>query len=267
MRAWVVSMSGHVTTHRRWRSRLLAMVLLAGVIVVLGGLGQPSKGQEKAEGEGVGVLYPADGCVLEGEVTAILAVAPASKASPRVSVDGQTVDVERMPFSPAWGTRVTRIATTRPTQGNVAALLIDKSDKVMLVGAISLGAGRHVIEVGGAKVTVFRKTETGSESPQGWLVFHTHQKAKDKAEALACERCHRMSQSESGRVLGTARAPGSCETCHTEVALQLIHRHVMNSLSKCQTCHDPHGSSQAKLLTASQEYLCTRCHEGGHSKR
>jgi predicted CXXCH cytochrome family protein len=249
----------------------LPMVVVATVLVA-GGL--VSKGDERSPvaGNDVAVLYPRDGCIVEGDVTLIMVVAPASKPQPTVSVDGKPVGVERMAFSPIWITRLTRInpASFSP-QGNPAAtsLLKDKSDKVMLVAAVSLAEGRHVIDANGAKVNVFRKQAAGSPTaPEGWPVFHTHQAqtTKDSAEALACERCHTMSRADNGRVLGTVKVPGNCEECHTDVDLQLIHRHVLDSLSKCHTCHDPHGSTRAKLLVDDQEKLCTRCHEGGHSK-
>ncbi|MGE5609251.1 MAG: cytochrome c3 family protein [Bacillota bacterium] len=257
--------------HCRTLSHLLPF-LVVGVLLVSGGL--VSRGNEKSANvtNGVAVLYPADEGIVEGNVTLIMVVAPASKPQPTVSVDGKAVGVERMAFSSIWTTRLARISPASfAGQGNPAATLLlkDKSDKVMLVAAVSLDEGRHVIDADGTKVSVFRKQAAGSKAtPEGWSVFHTHQAqtTKDSAEALACERCHTMSRADSGRVLGTVKVPGSCEECHSDVDLQLIHRHVLDSLSKCHTCHDPHGSTRAKLLVDDQEKLCTRCHEGGHSK-
>ena len=76
-----------------------------------------------------------------------------------------------------------------------------------------------------------------------------------------------MDKSGPSRILGASKTPESCQPCHGEIDLQLTHRHVMDSLSKCYTCHDPHGGYGAMLLVDTPERLCIQCHEGGHSKR
>jgi DmsE family decaheme c-type cytochrome len=51
----------------------------------------------------------------------------------------------------------------------------------------------------------------------------------------------------------------SCVSCHTEKRGPYLWEHapVANS---CVTCHDPHGSSNDRMLVAKPPYLCQRCH-------
>jgi len=51
----------------------------------------------------------------------------------------------------------------------------------------------------------------------------------------------------------------SCTSCHQEKRGPFLWEHapVANS---CVTCHDPHGSSNDRMLVAKAPYLCQRCH-------
>ncbi len=68
-------------------------------------------------------------------------------------------------------------------------------------------------------------------------------------------------------MLGGVKTPEACHACHAEADLQLKHSHIMDMLSRCWTCHDPHGSTRPKLLVDEKKKLCSRCHEAGHSKK
>ena len=220
----------------------------------------------------VGVLYPPDDSVTQSELLLVMAIARSSDPQPRLTLDGKPLEVERVTFAPAWAFRDARLsATTRPAESHslaATALLKDKSDKVLLLASAKLSPGPHVIAAGTSQARIFcSQTADQSDAPKGSFLFHLHQPIKDATEALACDQCHTMTKDDSTRTLGLAMTPRSCQTCHEEVDLQLAHRHVLDSLNKCATCHDAHGSPRPKLLVNTQEILCTQCHESGHSKR
>ena len=174
-----------------------------------------------------------------------------------------------MTFAPTWAARDARLsATTRPAEWPGAGLLKEKSTKALYLSAAKLSPGKHVIAAGSSRVEVSSvPAATDAAALKGSAVFYMHQPIKEAAEAMACEKCHTMSGEAPARVLGLAKVPGACESCHEEVNIQLAHRHVLDSLRKCSSCHDPHGSTREKLLVGPPEKLCTQCHEGGHSKK
>jgi DmsE family decaheme c-type cytochrome len=51
----------------------------------------------------------------------------------------------------------------------------------------------------------------------------------------------------------------SCTSCHTEMRGPVVWEHAPVRES-CATCHDPHGSSNDRMLVVRQPMLCQRCH-------
>ena len=56
----------------------------------------------------------------------------------------------------------------------------------------------------------------------------------------------------------TQTVPELCAPCHDAFGKSVVHAPVKEG--SCTTCHDPHGSEQAKLLTAAPKELCSSCH-------
>jgi len=234
----------------------------------------PPQGAQGGPGNatpGAVVLYPPDGSVVNSELVLVMAVSPASRAEARLTLDGKALETERMGFAATWASRSGRLfPTSRPAESPSpgAVLLKDKSTSILLVGVAKLSPGRHVIGADGSEVKLHYSANADvASAPAGWPVYKAHPSPKEPADATACQKCHAMSEVEGRRALGLAKTPTSCEGCHDEIALQLAHRHVMDSLSKCQTCHESHGSVRVRLLTDTEQKLCTQCHEAGHSKR
>jgi DmsE family decaheme c-type cytochrome len=50
-------------------------------------------------------------------------------------------------------------------------------------------------------------------------------------------------------------------SCHTEKRGPFLFEHAAGRES-CITCHDPHGSTNDRLLVAKLPMLCQRCHIG-----
>lgn len=85
------------------------------------------------------------------------------------------------------------------------------------------------------------------------------------AAAEDCTTCHDVTIGEGGTTVELLDAePALCLLCHdeftaaVEVDLETPHFPVTES---CLTCHDPHGSDQARPLNAPLVELCGDCHD------
>jgi predicted CXXCH cytochrome family protein len=55
---------------------------------------------------------------------------------------------------------------------------------------------------------------------------------------------------------------GRCVECHREYAGPYLYPHEGSHRLACLSCHEPHGSTNPRLLThASSRELCFSCHE------
>jgi len=79
-----------------------------------------------------------------------------------------------------------------------------------------------------------------------------------------CSNCHESVAQPHPRAGAktfklTAEPPALCATCHEAPGGKSdVHPPVKDGL--CTTCHDPHASTEAKLLTAPLKELCETCH-------
>jgi predicted CXXCH cytochrome family protein len=74
-----------------------------------------------------------------------------------------------------------------------------------------------------------------------------------------CLACHRIQNLESATyVVLKPVKPIVCRECHD--ADQALHLHFPYSSAMCLRCHDPHGSSNPRLLRAKANDLCLECH-------
>ena len=71
-----------------------------------------------------------------------------------------------------------------------------------------------------------------------------------------------LAEPDSGSVLqvrvGSSIAE-SCTSCHTEMRGPVLWEHAPVR-ENCATCHDPHGSSNDRMLVVRMPMLCQRCH-------
>jgi predicted CXXCH cytochrome family protein len=80
-----------------------------------------------------------------------------------------------------------------------------------------------------------------------------------------CASCHDVQVTEAGTRMGLlTEAPDLCLTCHGDleaaVKLELKVPHATMA-DACITCHEPHASNLAHLLTAVPAELCGGCHD------
>jgi DmsE family decaheme c-type cytochrome len=81
-----------------------------------------------------------------------------------------------------------------------------------------------------------------------------------REDKMVCTSCHNVHGSANVKLLkvGTTVVE-SCVSCHTEKRGPVIWEHAPVAAS-CITCHDAHGSSNDRMLSAKQPFLCQRCH-------
>jgi predicted CXXCH cytochrome family protein len=84
------------------------------------------------------------------------------------------------------------------------------------------------------------------------------------ADGDACDSCHQSTatphpQKGTKTFALTQQPPALCADCH-DAAGTKKHVHPPLAEGDCTTCHDPHASSEAKLLTEPLGELCGLCH-------
>jgi predicted CXXCH cytochrome family protein len=215
-------------------------------------------------------MCPPDKAVVIAERVQLVVVTGLGSASPLITLDGQPINPARIELAEALamlGNRISASSTNRVQAAGFACavLLRDKSDKGLLLATLTLKPGAHVLEVAGASTRLFRSMTTNlSDAPKGWLLFHPHPPAHDTSQPMDCQSCHEVRVAEAKSLLGRAKVPQTCQQCHGEVELRLIHSHIMEPLANCRMCHNPHGTSRPSLLINDQDKLCSQCHEAGH---
>jgi predicted CXXCH cytochrome family protein len=136
----------------------------------------------------------------------------------------------------------------------------------MFVGCESChGPGSLHVQSGGGPNTIINP----AKSPQVCFQCHLDKQAEFNLPShhpvveghMSCGDCH---DPHKGNVIpggGTElNSPNdTCTKCHTAQAGPFVFEHEAMR-EGCITCHDPHGSVNARLLVARNATLCLRCH-------
>jgi DmsE family decaheme c-type cytochrome len=92
------------------------------------------------------------------------------------------------------------------------------------------------------------------------------QGSQHEARGLACTSCHSQhSSGEDTKLLIGDTQMETCGTCHRDKVAKLDrsgHMPVREGKMECSTCHNPHGSTNVRLLSTGDSVaeLCTSCH-------
>lgn len=80
--------------------------------------------------------------------------------------------------------------------------------------------------------------------------------------AMECVSCHPPHRVDSqARLDMPLNDQSSCVNCHSSKQGPFVFEHAPLDVNGCQTCHEPHGSSNARMLTRPQVHLlCLECH-------
>jgi DmsE family decaheme c-type cytochrome len=82
---------------------------------------------------------------------------------------------------------------------------------------------------------------------------------------VGCVSCHSMHAPKGPRQLKVATQPQLCATCHRDKVAKVDrsgHMPVREGKMQCSTCHNPHGSTNVRLLRMGDSIAeaCTSCH-------
>jgi len=90
--------------------------------------------------------------------------------------------------------------------------------------------------------------------------------SQHEARGLACTSCHSQHAAKSeAKLLKGSTEMETCGTCHREKVAKLDrsgHMPVREGKMECTTCHNPHGSTNERLLRKGDSIaeMCTSCH-------
>jgi predicted CXXCH cytochrome family protein len=86
-----------------------------------------------------------------------------------------------------------------------------------------------------------------------------HPVIEGKMNCVQCHDPHGMDIMRPAGGLAMARLNQSCAQCHREQTRPMVFEHEAMR-EGCTTCHNPHGSTNRKMLTQADANLCLRCH-------
>ncbi|MBO0722444.1 MAG: DmsE family decaheme c-type cytochrome [Blastocatellia bacterium] len=109
-----------------------------------------------------------------------------------------------------------------------------------------------------------------ASQPESCYQCHGDQKAsfarpfhhKVPEGGMKCSDCHNQHGGFANKQLRT-RADGGviCVKCHTDKAGPFVYEHAPVKIEGCQVCHNPHGSTNSRLLKRNAvRFLCLECH-------
>ncbi|MBI3665609.1 MAG: hypothetical protein HY236_05180 [Acidobacteria bacterium] len=127
----------------------------------------------------------------------------------------------------------------------------------VLAATISPATGLHELALvtsgGSQKSQFFVRTGSAAEPPDGWKAYRPHPPG-----ATGCDTCHAV---KNGSWAFRAQALSAvCFQCHDQKAFAEPHSHNERLLADCQSCHDPHGSTERFHLKLPRETACKQCH-------
>jgi DmsE family decaheme c-type cytochrome len=77
--------------------------------------------------------------------------------------------------------------------------------------------------------------------------------------AMTCTSCHAVHGSVTASLINHDSINDTCYSCHAEKRGPFLWEHAPVT-ENCLNCHDPHGSTRARMLRLNPPRLCQQCH-------
>lgn len=210
------------------------------------------------------LFYPTvlEGTNIKDQPLVIVGVTAKDAKAPEIMLDGKAV--KNMPlalaeFGADWAGYTTHFYGH--TEGKT---LGDLDRKQLFVASIPMvPPGDRTLSIDG-KEYKFKKVTAKDKTVKEAYSHHSPFKIANKTGILPfkCEECHKVTEEDGKKILGFAGTE-NCRHCHKDLS---NHKHDMETLAKCNMCHDPHASVISKRLLNEKDKLCTQCHEARTAK-
>jgi DmsE family decaheme c-type cytochrome len=134
------------------------------------------------------------------------------------------------------------------------------------------GPGKAHVDAGGDKTKIVNlKTLTPQRASETCVVCHDRSKhalwagSQHDQRNVGCITCHSVHSPKGAKQIKAASEPELCATCHRNIVNRLYrfnHMPVREDKLQCSSCHNPHGSTNTKLLKTGTtvDEACTSCH-------
>lgn len=93
------------------------------------------------------------------------------------------------------------------------------------------------------------------------LFRNAHMPLRPGEDKMSCSSCHNTHGTVSEALIAEVSTNESCYRCHAEKRGPFLWEHPPVN-EDCLSCHDPHGSTRARMLRVSLPRLCQQCHIG-----
>ena len=133
------------------------------------------------------------------------------------------------------------------------------------------GPGKAHAESGDAAQIVNFKTLKPQQASETCVTCHDRSRhalwsgSQHDQRNVGCVTCHSVHAPKGPKQIKAASEPELCATCHRNVVNKLHrvnHMPVREGKVQCSSCHNPHGSTNTKLLKTGTtvDESCTSCH-------
>ena len=134
------------------------------------------------------------------------------------------------------------------------------------------GPGKVHVDSGGEPDKIVNlKTITPQRASETCATCHDRTKhglwsgSQHDQRNVGCVTCHSVHTPKGPKQIKAASEPELCATCHRNVVNKLhrfAHMPVREGKIQCSSCHNPHGSTNTKLLKTGTtvDESCTSCH-------
>jgi DmsE family decaheme c-type cytochrome len=155
---------------------------------------------------------------------------------------------------------------TKKFHGATHGKLMAPGDNAKNIGCESChGPGSVHSKSGGALGTIVNP----GRSPETCFQCHVNLRGQFQqasthpvlAGQMSCSDCHEPHQGSARPESGTQLAVlnQTCTKCHAQQGGPFVFEHE-GLRDGCVTCHDPHGTANAKMLRVRNQNLCLQCH-------